>query len=172
MARRSPSWKDFKDLGSICWKDLNVQDTTITISSEEGGNYAFLEAFFHGICIMRGHEWFLEKLEPLIWDPQFTAEVQEPEGASGEIVFNVGELVYDRIMDELNFALYDYYAIKSGRETLSRAYWRALRHPATRWPAVLVTTGLYKHLMFPNLLPQIDPLNRLAEGWHKKSKHG
>ena len=109
MARRSPSWKDFKDLGSICWKDLNVQDTNITISSEEGGNYAFLEAFFHGICIMRGHEWFLEKLEPLIWDPQFTAEVQEPEGASAEIVFNVGELVYDRIMDELNFALYDYY---------------------------------------------------------------
>lgn len=67
---------------------------------------------------------------------------------------------------------YDYYAIKKGRETLSRGYWRAMKNPLTRWPAVVVCTGLYKHLMFPNFLPQLDPLNRVAEGWHKKSRHG
>jgi hypothetical protein len=69
-------------------------------------------------------------------------------------------------------AAYDYYAIKTGRETLSRAYWRALEHPTTRWPAVLVCTGLFKHLLFPNTLPKLDPLNYVAERWHKNSPHG
>lgn len=64
-------------------------------------------------------------------------------------------------------AAYDYYAIKKGKETLSRGYWRALGNPKTRWPAVLVTTSVFKHLMFPNVLPQLDPLNRVAERWHK-----
>jgi hypothetical protein len=104
--------KDFKDLGSICWKDLNVQDTNITISSsmsQAGGNYAFLEALFHGICILRGQEWFLKKLDDLIWEPLFTAaEVQEPDDAAAEIVVNVSNLVYLRILDELKFACFDY----------------------------------------------------------------
>ncbi len=66
-------------------------------------------------------------------------------------------------------ATYDYWAIRNKRETLSRAYWRAVRNPWSRLPAVLVVTGLYKHLLFPNVLPQLDPLNRVAEGWHKKA---
>lgn len=69
-------------------------------------------------------------------------------------------------------AAYDYYAIKTGRETLSRGYWRAMRNPATRWPAVLVCTGLFKHLMFPNFMPKLDPLYYVAERWHKNTKHG
>ena len=63
-------------------------------------------------------------------------------------------------------AAYDYYAIKTKRETLSRAYWRALEKPTTRWPAVLVTTGLVKHLLFPRFLPKLDPLHYVAERWH------
>ena len=64
-------------------------------------------------------------------------------------------------------ALYDYHAIKTGKETLSRGFWRALSNPKTRWPAILVCTSLYKHLVFPNLLPQLDPLNHVAERWHR-----
>jgi hypothetical protein len=72
----------------------------------------------------------------------------------------------------LYVAAYDYYAIKTGRETMSRAYWRALEKPRTRWPAIIVTTSVVKHLALPKFLPQLDPLNRVAEGWHKKSPHG
>lgn len=64
---------------------------------------------------------------------------------------------------------YDYYAIKTHNETLSRAYWRSLKRPATKWPTIIVTTSLFKHLLFPNFLPQLDPLNRIAEGWHRKA---
>lgn len=64
-------------------------------------------------------------------------------------------------------AAYDYHAIKTGRETLSRGYWRALSNPRTRWPAILVCTGLYKHLVFPKVLPKADPLYWVAERWHK-----
>jgi hypothetical protein len=62
---------------------------------------------------------------------------------------------------------YDYWAIRNGHETLSRAYWRALKNPRTRWPAILVVTGLYKHLVFPEFLPKLDPLYYVAERWHK-----
>lgn len=65
---------------------------------------------------------------------------------------------------------YDFWAIREGHETLSRAYWRALKRPSTRWPAIVVTTMLYKHLLFPNFLPQLDPLNQVAERWHEDSR--
>lgn len=66
-------------------------------------------------------------------------------------------------------AAYDYWAIKTHNETLSRAYWRAVKNPWSRWPTVVVTTGLFKHLLFPSFLPQLDPLNAVAESWHKKA---
>ena len=66
-------------------------------------------------------------------------------------------------------AAYDYYAIKRGHETLSRAYWRSLRNPATRWPSIVLVTGLYKHLVFPNFLPKADPLYYIAERWHRNN---
>lgn len=67
----------------------------------------------------------------------------------------------------LFIAGYDYYAIKSKRETLSSGFWRAAKNPKTRWPAILICTGLYKHLMFPNVLPKTDPLWWIAESWHR-----
>lgn len=59
-------------------------------------------------------------------------------------------------------AAYDVYAIYRGRETLSSAFWRALTHPKAKFATALVATGLYKHLMFPEFLPELDPLNQLA----------
>lgn len=59
-------------------------------------------------------------------------------------------------------AAYDIYAIYKGHETLSSACWRFLTHPKGKWPTTLTATLLYKHLMFPNFLPQVDPLNQLA----------
>lgn len=64
-------------------------------------------------------------------------------------------------------AAYDYYAIKTGRETLSGAYWHALRNPKTRVLAVCSATILYKHLVFPTVLPELDPLYFIAERWRK-----
>lgn len=64
---------------------------------------------------------------------------------------------------------FDYGAIKTGNETLSRAYWRAVKHPKAKWPTLLVTMSLFKHLLFPNFLPQLDPLNKVAENWHRKA---
>ena len=65
---------------------------------------------------------------------------------------------------------YDYWAIKYSNETLSRGFWRALSNPKTRWPAILICTGLYKHLVFPNFLPKVDPLYFVAERWHKNKR--
>lgn len=53
---------------------------------------------------------------------------------------------------------YEAWAIATANETLSSAFWRALKHPIARWPVVLMATGLYKHLLFPNVLPKLDPL--------------
>lgn len=68
-------------------------------------------------------------------------------------------------------AAYDTWAILSKNETLSRAYWRAIKHPASRWPAILLTTGLYKHLVFPSFLPKLDPLYYVGEALHKVNKN-
>jgi len=67
-------------------------------------------------------------------------------------------------------AAYDYWAIKNRHETLSSGFWRALRNPKSRWPAIAVCTGLYKHLMFPDFLPKTDPLWWLAERWHREAE--
>jgi hypothetical protein len=64
-------------------------------------------------------------------------------------------------------AAYDIYAIKTKNETLSSGFWRALRNPRSRWPAVIVCTGLYKHLMFPNFMKELDPLYYLVERWQR-----
>lgn len=66
-------------------------------------------------------------------------------------------------------AAYDYYAIRTGKMTMSGAYWRAAKSPRMRWPAVLIATSVYKHLVVPNLLPKADPLMFLAERWHKSA---
>lgn len=66
-------------------------------------------------------------------------------------------------------AAYDYYAIRTGKETLSGAYWRALKHPRVRWIAVATATSVFKHLVLPNLAPKADPLMFLAERWHRSA---
>ena len=67
-------------------------------------------------------------------------------------------------------ALYDYWAIKYGHETISRAVWRTAAHPKGRIPTAIVLTTLYKHLMFPKFLPKTDPLYYVAERWHVKAR--
>ena len=85
-----------------------------------------------------------------------------------KIVFKRSDLAWINIA--LFVAVYDYCAIRNGNETLSRGFWRALEHPKARWPTILIATGLYKHLMFPNFLPQLDPLYYVVERWHKNKK--
>lgn len=59
---------------------------------------------------------------------------------------------------------WDLYALHTRRvETLSAACRRAVAHPTTRWPTVLAVVGLAKHLLLPNILPQLDPFWWLVE---------
>lgn len=65
----------------------------------------------------------------------------------------------------LYVALYDYYAIKNDKETLSAAFGRSLAHPVGRWPTLFVVAGLMKHLLAPTFLPQLDPFAKIADKW-------
>lgn len=65
-------------------------------------------------------------------------------------------------------AAYDYVAINSGKETLSRSCWRAAESKLGRFPVALALGFTYKHLAFPNLLPKVDPFYWIAERWHKE----
>ena len=63
-------------------------------------------------------------------------------------------------------AAYDMWAIKTHRETLSSAFYRAVKHPIHRWPTTLVWTGLTAHLF--NILPdKYDPLHIFADFMRK-----
>jgi hypothetical protein len=60
-------------------------------------------------------------------------------------------------------AAYDYWTIRTNRETLSSAFGRSMRHPVARIGTVAVTIQLLKHLLFPNWHPELDPLRLAAE---------
>ena len=56
-------------------------------------------------------------------------------------------------------AAYDTWALKTGRETLSSAFGRSLRHPIKRWPTLLLYGIVSLHLF--NRLPEwLDPLHQ------------
>lgn len=64
-------------------------------------------------------------------------------------------------------AVYDYWAIKKNKETLSAAFGRAMRNRYARPVTVLIVLSLLKHLMFPKFLPQADPLTYVADKWRQ-----
>lgn len=64
-------------------------------------------------------------------------------------------------------AVYDYFAIKHGKETLSAAFGRSMEHQYARPVTVLVVATLIKHLMFPKFLPKTDPLSFTANKWRQ-----
>jgi hypothetical protein len=57
--------------------------------------------------------------------------------------------------------LYDVFALKSSRETLSSAFFRGLQHPIKRWPVALRWAILTGHLF--HLIPRkLDPIHQLT----------
>lgn len=55
--------------------------------------------------------------------------------------------------------LYDTWALTTGRETLSSAFGRTMRHPVKRWPMFIVYGVITLHL-FDRLPTWIDPLHQ------------
>jgi len=63
---------------------------------------------------------------------------------------------------------YDLYAIASGKETMTAAAHRTIKHPIQRffawgWLAIII-----KHLFFPKLLPKCDIINVVANVIYKR----
>ena len=58
-------------------------------------------------------------------------------------------------------AAYDVYAAKTGRETLSSAFYAAIKHPINRWPVILIWAYITAHL-FKWIPDWCDPLRRGA----------
>lgn len=56
-------------------------------------------------------------------------------------------------------ALYDYWAMKNHRETLSSSWYRATLDPKRRWPTLLLPLYLYAHLL-RRIPKHLDPLRR------------
>lgn len=57
----------------------------------------------------------------------------------------------------LYIVCYDCWAASQGRETLSTAFYRALRHPVRRWPVIVAWSYITGHLF--KLIPEYaDPL--------------
>ena len=52
---------------------------------------------------------------------------------------------------------YDVYAIARNKDTLSMAFYEALRHPVKRWPVIIIWTYITFHL-FKFLPDRFDPL--------------
>lgn len=52
---------------------------------------------------------------------------------------------------------YDIYAISRKKDTLSMAFYEALKHPVKRWPVILIWTYITVHL-FKFLPDKFDPL--------------
>ncbi len=63
---------------------------------------------------------------------------------------------------------YDYYACKHEKETMSTAFGRALDHKLARWPTLLVLVIVVKHLTAPDVLSNIDPINKIAKVWRNE----
>lgn len=55
--------------------------------------------------------------------------------------------------------IYDTWALTTGRETLSSAFGRTMRHPAKRWPTLVVYIVITLHL-FDRLPTWLDPLHQ------------
>lgn len=55
-------------------------------------------------------------------------------------------------------AAYDVWACWNGHESLSGAFWRGMNNSKARIPMIAGTIILMKHLLKPDLLPQVDPL--------------
>lgn len=60
-------------------------------------------------------------------------------------------------------AVYDVWALVNGHETLSGAIWRGLTNKKTRGPIIAAILITNKHLLAPQVLPQIDPFNKASE---------
>lgn len=60
---------------------------------------------------------------------------------------------------------YDYWACKSGNETLTHAFHRSFITPRSRPFAALGTAIMIKHLLLPKFCPHLDPINRIADRW-------
>ena len=56
---------------------------------------------------------------------------------------------------------YDAWAIASGRETLTRSFQRAMKHPLRRWP-VAVAVGVTVLHLYDQLPARLDPFGHLA----------
>lgn len=52
---------------------------------------------------------------------------------------------------------YDVWAARNGRETLSMAFYNAIRHPIRRWPVIALWSYITAHL-FKFLPDNLDPL--------------
>lgn len=52
---------------------------------------------------------------------------------------------------------YDIWAARSGRETLSMAFYEAIQHPARRWPTIAIWSFITAHL-FKFIPDNYDPL--------------
>lgn len=64
-------------------------------------------------------------------------------------------------------AVYDYFAIKHGKETLSAAFGRSMENKYVRPLTILAVLTLLKHLLFPKFLPQTDPFGFIANKWRQ-----
>lgn len=62
-------------------------------------------------------------------------------------------------------AAYDYWACKSDNETLTAAIHRSIEHKVMRWPVILFSGLLAKHLFTPKVAPKIDPFSYIAVRW-------
>lgn len=54
-------------------------------------------------------------------------------------------------------AAYDLWATRTGRDTLSMAFYNSIRHPVRRWPVIVIWSYLTAHL-FKFLPDKVDPL--------------
>lgn len=66
-------------------------------------------------------------------------------------------------------AIYDFFAIRSGTETLSAACYRGLDHKYVRFPVAGVMLILVKHLGFRKILSKYDPLLMVASAFTVKA---
>ena len=67
----------------------------------------------------------------------------------------------------LYIVCYDIWAARTGNETLSSAFYAALKHPVRRWPTTLVWSYITAHLF--HLIPaKYDPLRCPWKEYHEK----
>lgn len=64
----------------------------------------------------------------------------------------------------------DYEACKNNNETMTRAMIRWMRNPVLRPFLVTLHLLIAKHLIANKFLPQLDPLNYIAERWRDEDR--